>query len=148
MFSYNKTAALCLAVVAFSSGVNAKEEAAQTFGLLGAGLHGGAGVGAGVGAGLYGNRGGWYGPGVGVGGVGAGWGGVGGVGVVLAWAALVSMVTTDTTAWAWAMLVLLVVRPPMRTPVPRRVQAPMPMRTLAQRPSTANCVPSKLYRWI
>ncbi|KAG4037813.1 hypothetical protein PC123_g26623 [Phytophthora cactorum] len=36
MFSYNKTAALCLAVVAFSSGVNAKEEAAQTFGLLGA----------------------------------------------------------------------------------------------------------------
>ncbi|KAG2811215.1 hypothetical protein PC116_g28359 [Phytophthora cactorum] len=58
MFSYNKTAALCLAVVAFSSGVNAKEEAAQTFGLLGAGLHGGAGVGAGVGAGLYGNRGG------------------------------------------------------------------------------------------
>ncbi|KAG2792434.1 hypothetical protein PC112_g23864 [Phytophthora cactorum] len=66
MFSYNKTAALCLAVVAFSSGVNAKEEAAQTFGLLGAGLHGGAGVGAGVGAGLYGNRGGWYGPGVGV----------------------------------------------------------------------------------
>ncbi|KAG2973102.1 hypothetical protein PC120_g26197 [Phytophthora cactorum] len=52
MFSYNKTAALCLAVVAFSSGVNAKEEAAQTFGLLGAGLHGGAGVGAGVGAGF------------------------------------------------------------------------------------------------
>ncbi|KAG2792029.1 hypothetical protein PC111_g23648 [Phytophthora cactorum] len=55
MFSYNKTAALCLAVVAFSSGVNAKEEAAQTFGLLGAGLHGGAGVGAGVGAVFFSN---------------------------------------------------------------------------------------------
>ncbi|KUF96087.1 hypothetical protein AM588_10010045 [Phytophthora nicotianae] len=76
MFNYNKISALCLAVVTFSGGAHAKEEAAQTFGLLGAGLYGGAG--AGVGAGLYGNRAGWYGPGAGVGvGAGAGVGGVG-----------------------------------------------------------------------
>ncbi|KAG3001364.1 hypothetical protein PC119_g16762 [Phytophthora cactorum] len=63
MFSSSKITALCLAVVALSNGAYAEKEAAQTFGLLGAGLHGGAGLygagaaglhgGAGVGAGLY-----------------------------------------------------------------------------------------------
>ncbi|KAG3055698.1 hypothetical protein PI125_g25679, partial [Phytophthora idaei] len=64
MFSSSKITALCLAVVALSNGAYAEKEAAQTFGLLGAGLHGGAGLygasaadlhgGSGVDAGLYG----------------------------------------------------------------------------------------------
>ncbi|KAG2960833.1 hypothetical protein PC120_g27918, partial [Phytophthora cactorum] len=44
MFSSSKITALCLAVVALSNGAYAEKEAAQTFGLLGAGLHGGAGL--------------------------------------------------------------------------------------------------------
>ncbi|KAF1785991.1 hypothetical protein GQ600_16038 [Phytophthora cactorum] len=80
MFSSSKITALCLAVVALSNGAYAEKEAAQTFGLLGAGLHGGAGLyGAGA-AGLHGGAGvpamaewaGLYGRGAGYGGVGAG----------------------------------------------------------------------------
>ncbi|KAE9076156.1 hypothetical protein PF010_g24014 [Phytophthora fragariae] len=44
MFSSSKIAALCLAAVALSSGAHAEQEAAQTFGLLAAGLNGGMGL--------------------------------------------------------------------------------------------------------
>ncbi|EEY60358.1 uncharacterized protein PITG_12767 [Phytophthora infestans T30-4] len=44
MFSSSKIAAVCLAVVALTNSAYAEKEAAQTFGLLGAGLHGGAGL--------------------------------------------------------------------------------------------------------
>ncbi|EEY60363.1 glycine-rich protein [Phytophthora infestans T30-4] len=82
MFSSSKIAAVCLAVVALTNSAYAEKEAAQTLGLLGAGLHGGAGLygagaaglhgGAGVGAGLYGRGAGYGGAGAGLYGRGAG----------------------------------------------------------------------------
>ncbi|KAE8960838.1 hypothetical protein PR002_g30087 [Phytophthora rubi] len=53
--SSSKIASLCLAAVALSSGAHAEQEAAQTFGLLAAGLHGGVGLYGAGGVGLYGN---------------------------------------------------------------------------------------------
>ncbi|EEY70297.1 uncharacterized protein PITG_19555 [Phytophthora infestans T30-4] len=112
MFSNNKIFALCIAVVALSSHVQAEKQVAETFGLLGV-----PGVGVGVpGVASVGVGGpGYVGPGVGVGvpgvasvGVGVGLNGVGvgvpgvgvgvnGVGVGLGWAFRVSL------AWVWVL---------------------------------------------
>ncbi|KAI9987358.1 hypothetical protein PInf_023369 [Phytophthora infestans] len=92
MFSNNKIFALCIAVVALSSHVQAEKQVAETFGLLGVpgvgvGVPGVASVGVGVGVGVPGVASvgvgvGLNGVGVGVPGVGVGVNGVGvGVGV-------------------------------------------------------------------
>ncbi|KAE8986378.1 hypothetical protein PR003_g13837 [Phytophthora rubi] len=78
--SSNKIAIMCLAIAALSNGVHSEQEAAQTFGLLGAGLYGYPAVyyghGVGVGVGVVGVGG--VGVGVGVGGVGVGYNGYNG----------------------------------------------------------------------
>ncbi|KAI9991507.1 hypothetical protein PInf_019201 [Phytophthora infestans] len=102
MFSNNKIFALCIAVVALSSHVQAEKQVAETFGLLGWVAPGyvGPGVGVGVpGVASVGVGVGVNGVGVGVPGVGVGVNGVGvGVNGVGVW-----VVFRVSLAWVWVL---------------------------------------------